>query len=63
MMSPQEAGLRLWLEDEIERIERDERYQADAAPVQVNAPLALMQHGLVERRLALRQVQELLGVK
>ncbi len=57
------AALIQWLEDEIERIERDERYQSGATLVQPNAPLALMQHGLVERRRALREVQELLGVK
>ncbi len=58
------AALIQWLEEEIERIERDERYQAGDTPVQVNAPLALMvRHGLVERHRALRQVQELLGVK
>ncbi len=63
MMSPQEVAVRIWIEDEIERIQQDERYQAGAASVHVNAPLALIQHGLVERRRALRQVQELLGVK
>lgn len=59
-MSPQEIVAREWLDDEIERIERDERYIAPRAHFNTNAPLAFIQCALNERRSTLRQVRALL---
>lgn len=58
--SPQEVVAREWLDLEIARIENDERYIAPRAHLNTNAPLALIQCALNERRSALRQVRELL---
>lgn len=50
-----------WVKDEIALLERDERYQAKAARLDANAPLALIQTAMHERHNTLSQVLELFG--
>ncbi len=55
--------LRGMISDEIKAIENDSRFQDKPATLDRNAPLALIQFGMVERRRALAQILEQLGVK
>lgn len=48
--------LRKWVIREIEKIESDERFHYERAPVHINAPLALIQVEMDTRRRALRQI-------
>ncbi len=50
----------MWVERQIWVIEKDSRYQEEPAPMQTNAPLALIQISLKTRLQVLQQVRILL---
>ncbi len=52
--------LAIWVQNQINVIEADSRYQAEPAKVEVDAPLALVQFSLKTRIQVLQQVQSLL---
>ena len=51
-----------WLQEEIDKIENDDRHHYAPALVQVNAPLALIQVGLETRKQALQQMKKILSI-
>jgi len=50
--------LKSWVDDKLREIEADDRFQAKPAPVQVNAPLALVQVELRTYYLVLKKIQK-----
>jgi hypothetical protein len=53
-------AIRNFIDTEIAKIEADERYHYTTASVSINAPLALIQVGMENKMVILRQLKELL---
>ncbi|MCH9852958.1 MAG: hypothetical protein K0U45_05580 [Alphaproteobacteria bacterium] len=49
-----------YINQQIGEIENDERYKRENADVMINAPLALTQIALRERRLVLRKINQII---